>query len=258
MPNQTARRPIVLAACVAGLLQSPAISATAVPWLDLSTQRTPVHRPIAELAAQLNARGCTSGLHSTVSLRDVEGQGLSALWRVERVDDTPRPKTWAVLRTLLPELGRRVPNKSIGVRVCPQQPASLTFEVFADANPRDGFYRPARSLGQSKPRTVPVGGQDLDLLWSQAGVSGERLARVNAYGLVCRTVPASIAVSRVDLLFATDADADEFRRQRAARLRTLQAAMVSALKARGVDLMSLAKRVAPNDLEPRIWQGVQL
>ncbi|NOY79857.1 MAG: cellulase family glycosylhydrolase [Kiritimatiellaeota bacterium] len=251
---------VPVALCAAWLLRLPAAAESVVPWLDMSRPRTPVHRPIAELAAWLNGRTCSRGLRSTIALSDIPGVGVVAVWRVVAEDGSANAGNYATLRTLLPSPGRNIPNKTVGVRVHlrVERPVSLSFSVFRDANPRDGFYRPTKNIGRSRPRTLPSGEHVLDLLWAQAGIGTDRRASVNAYGFVVHGTPVTIMLRRVELLFGTAADAAEFRRQREARLRSLHTAMLTALQARDMDLNALRARLAPGQFEPYIWQGVQL
>ncbi len=232
----------------------------AVPWLDFSKPKTPVDRPIEELATALNAMACAKGLRYSMSLREYPGVGKVAQWRVEAAGPAPA-KGWAVLRTVLPcWYYTRNKNTISGVRLhlIASKETTLSFEVFRSANPFDGFYRPAKFMGRSKRTTLRAGEQDVVLRWADAGVKGKALAQVSGYSLIVSAAPLVVSIARVDLLFASQAEADQYGTRRAEHLRALQKVMVDSLAARGVRLGGLFERSSVDAFEPRLWHGVQL
>jgi len=249
-----------LSATMIIVVQVAALAEVVVPWLDFSEPRTPVDRPIEELACALNATSCAKSMRASMSLREHPRLGEVAQWSVEPVG-TASAEGWAVLRTVLPcWYYTRNRNAIAGVQLhlFVSRETIFRFEVFTGANPFDGFYRPAKLIGRNKGRTVRSGEQDVVFRWAAAGVKEETLPRVSGYGLVLGDAPVVVSIARVDLLFASQADADEYRAQRDRRLRVLQKVMVDSLAARGVGLSALLERLSVDEFEPSLWEGVQL
>lgn len=238
--------------------QSIAFAEEYVSWIDFSKLRTPVDRPVEELAFSLDGTRCSGNFKISVTHKEGSSAGN---WKVDPANPSVKHATGsAVLRSMLrPDSITESGNTTIGVRIHfnTSKATTLGFEVFEKVNPQSGFQRPAKKIGFCK-KNVKAGKQDLILLWRDAGVKDEAVSNVNGYGLVTYEAPFAMDIFKVDLVFASKVDADVFRKQRKIVLRELQKTEIETLVARSIDLNALFGRLSTDKMEAVIWQGYQV
>ena len=183
--------------------------------------------------------------------------GRHFLWQIEPADSEMKGvEGRAIRRTILPPgLGA---NTTIGIRLhlWSSDTVPLSVQAFSNVDPINGFFG-AKSLG-SGVKQVRAGEQDVTILWNEVGVFQRDLAEIQGYGLTIRQAPVTLAISRVELVFASADEASEYESRRDAKLRKLQKVMVDSLAASGVDLSTPFSELFGDGLEQRIWQAAHL
>ena len=245
-------------ACALFLICSETSSAdVVVPWVDLSQYWPPVTRPREVLFSGLGAEITSGNFQETVLIRENKQMGRHFQWQIEPADSEMKGvEGRAIRRTILPPgLGA---NTTIGIRLhlWSSDTVPLSVQAFSNVDPINGFFG-AKSLG-SGVKQVRAGEQDVTILWNEVGVFQRDLAEIQGYGLTIRQAPVTLAISRVELVFASADEASEYESRRDAKLRKLQKAMVDSLAARGVDLSTPFSELFGDGLEQRIWQAAHL
>ncbi len=220
-------------------------------WLDFSQQINPVARPLDKL--MLCVHGCIASKYLTWNITQQPDQkyGKIAEWVVQSNDGKKGGQ--ASIRTGFLE---EILPTPIGIRyiVYISKPEVITLSAYMGFSRRKGFYR-AKLMGK-RSVTVAPGWQNLDIKWSDLGISQRNFQKVNGFGLTSHRAPFKMKIARIELIFNNNKQAKKYKQSKDLKLAKLQHTMLDCLAARGIKINSTQQTT--EQIEQAIWEGIQL